>query len=207
MSTSTWAVSGRSALLVGLLLWVYLVGRNVLRRHPPRRRAQVAPRPLPHLGGGHRRILHGRTDVGPAHQPGHRRILALVGGPSVGGGFLRGLRDTVIIIFLFARLKLIRPSHRRHGGPPLLDHLSWPAESSARCITCTSPARRRRSSRSARSSARWRSSRWCLSGSRPGRICKLSRAAPLGAALQVADLLLRLGRVLEHGRRRACSAS
>ena len=40
----------------------------------------------------HSLLLLSWTHPGTAHQPGHRRVLALVGGPPVGGGLLRGLR-------------------------------------------------------------------------------------------------------------------
>jgi hypothetical protein len=81
-------------LFVGLLLWVFLVVRAIrpALSQPGEQRTEAVAVSVPGVGGGHWPVLRCRPDLGAAHAPVHRRILAVVGRSPVGGGVLRGLR-------------------------------------------------------------------------------------------------------------------
>ena len=75
-------------LFVGLLIWLFLVvraTRPALKTTGEHRSLLVA---FPAFRRRHRTLLRSGPDVGTAHAPHHRGILALVGGASLGGRLL-----------------------------------------------------------------------------------------------------------------------
>ncbi len=159
-NTSTSAASGRSSCSSACSSGSFLMGRALwpALRKPGENRHLLAlflissPAIALFYGAG---LMWGRQT-----QPGHRRVLALVGGAPLGRRLLRGLRHRGDRLPVHphgpAATRPPRPRRCSSRRPS-----SSPAASSARSTTCTSPARRRRSSRWAPSSARWKSCRWC----------------------------------------------
>ncbi len=84
---------------------------------------------------------------------------------------------TAVMALLFTRLGLLRDASAttRCCSPR---SCSCPAACSARCTTCTSSARRRRWSRWARASARWKWCRWPTSASRRTTPTSSGKATP-----------------------------
>ena len=110
-------------LFTGLLIWLGLVVRAVR----PAVKTSGEHKPLLWLfmmsAGGDRRVLWRRPRVGSAHPPIDGRILALVGGSSLGRGILRGLRYNRDRVFLHSP-GLDPPRVRCQGRSALGDHLS-----------------------------------------------------------------------------------
>ena len=159
-------------------------------------------------GRRHRRdcpVLRCRTDVGPAYALVDGRVLAVVGRAFVGRGVLRGLRHDGHRLRLHATesdstrrrgrggaavghdLSLGR--HHRHLPSPVLFRHADRGPGLGIGLQC--PGSR------AAGAGRLR---------RHGRPAALQNFA-LGSAIQVADLFLRRGGVLEYGRAPGCSAS
>ena len=95
-------------------------------RHAPgpqgQRRAPQSALALPAVRRRHRTLLRRGPDMGPAHAPFHRGILALVGGASLGGRLLRSLRHYRDRVLLHAaRPDPARPC--RQVGAALGHHL------------------------------------------------------------------------------------
>ena len=142
-STSTSGRFWQIFLFVGLFLWLGLMVRALwpaLRRPDENRHAAGA---VPARLGGDRAVLRRRADVRHGStQPRDRRVLALVGGPPLGRGLLRGLRhgrrspSSSPAWACCARATATRRGAVRH------QRSSCPAASSARSTTSTSPARR-----------------------------------------------------------------
>ena len=107
-------------LFVGLLIWLFLVVRAMRPGAQGRRRAAQPALPLPALRRRHRPLLRRGPDLGPAHAPLHRRILALVGGPPLGGRLLRSLRHHRHRLLLHAPRP--DPSGVRRQGRAALGH-------------------------------------------------------------------------------------
>ena len=152
--------------------------------------------------GRHRPALRRGTELGTAHAPVDGRVLALVGGASLGGRLLRGLRhhgDRLL-------LRAAEPDPAGaggQGGAAFGDASTWPAASSAPATTSTSPG-------TPTVALAWGSVFSALEVVPLTLVAYLGprrsaarQAHHLGGALQVADLLLRRGRLLEHGGRRA----
>ena len=78
----------QAALLVGLLLWLFLIFRTASPGTQGERAAAIADLSLSVLYGGHRILLHAGTVLGNADEPLRRRILAVVGRASLGRGIL-----------------------------------------------------------------------------------------------------------------------
>ncbi len=79
-------------LFIGLMLWLFLVGRALLAGDARQEGRRVDRRPAVPVHGGDRPALRRRPDVGRAHPYRDGRVLALVGGAPVGGRLLRGVR-------------------------------------------------------------------------------------------------------------------
>ena len=169
------------ALLVGLLLWLLLMAARHSAGAQAARRAAADPDAVPHREHGDRRVLRRRARLRAAHQSGDGRVLAVVGRAPLGRGFFE-VFATVVIAFLFARLKLVRlrtageaaravlddlprGRHHRHAAPPLLlrhaDHSCW---------------------RSARCSARWKSCPLLFVGFEAWQNLQLSQRPAVGLA-------------------------
>ena len=144
-------------LFVGLLIWLFLVVRATLSGPQGKWRTSQPAVPLPALRRRHRAVLRSGPDVGTAYAPHHRGILALVGGPSLGGRVLRSLRHHRDRILLYAAgpdSSGVRRQSLRCSPP----RSSSRAASSEPAITCISPGRPRSPWHGVRFSARWK---WC----------------------------------------------
>ena len=90
----------QALLFVGLCIWLTLVIRSIRPALKVAGESKTLAVRLSDGCGRYRPVLRRGADVGPAHALVDRRILALVGGPPVGGGFLRGLchsRDRILL--------------------------------------------------------------------------------------------------------------
>ena len=150
-------------LFVGLFVWLGLmVARHAGRRSGSQDEQPAAARPVRCSRRSPSPLFYGAgPDVRPAQptSPSAEYWRWWVVHLWVEGFF--EVFATVVIAFLFTRLGLLRRSTATRRGAVLHDHLPRRAASSAPSTTSTSPARRRRCWRWARSSARWRSCRWC----------------------------------------------
>src|SRR5215469_11151115 len=81
------------SLFVGLVFWLWLMWRGLAPALRERSESQSGADALPDLRGGHSVVLRFGPDVRRTKPPRHRRVLALVSSPSVGGGLLRGVRN------------------------------------------------------------------------------------------------------------------
>ena len=165
------------------------------------RRQPIAARNVRDRVGRHRPLLRRRADVGPPDQPGDRRVLALVGGPPLGRRLLRGLRHRRDRVSLFVRLGLLRTRtataavlfstniflfggiigtfhHLYFTGTPTAILALGATFSALEVVPLV------------------------LMGFEAYHNLTLSRAKPWLQGLQVADLVLYRGRLLEPGRRR-----
>ena len=115
-------------------------------------------------------------------------------------GFFEVFATAVIALPVHAARPAAR-EHARRSRCCSRPSSSWPAACSARCITCTSPARRPRWSRSARASRALEVVPLAFIGFEAYHTCKLGQATPWMAALPLADPVLHRGGVLEPGRR------
>ncbi len=83
-STSTSARVWQIALLIGLFLWLFLVGARDPAGAAAEGRAAADPDAVPDLLGRDRRLLRRRARLRAAHEPRDRRVLALVGRSPLG---------------------------------------------------------------------------------------------------------------------------
>ena len=129
-------------LFIGLMLWLVLVGRALWPaiRRGGEGRSIVGLLFLSTVAIG---LFYGAgLHVERAHLALDGRVLALVAGASVGGGLLRSVRDGGDRVPVHAARAAARNA-RRPSPCCSPRSCSWRAACSARCITCTSPARRR----------------------------------------------------------------
>ena len=147
-------------LFVGLTFWLWLMWRGTEAGAGAPRREPFAADAVSDFEHRHSAVLRGRPDVRPAQPAHHRRVLALVGGSSLGGRLLRSVRHRG------DRL----PAHSAetafdfdcHASSVVLDRRSTcRAASSEPSITCTSPELPDSCWRWEPCSARSKWCRWC----------------------------------------------
>ena len=193
-------------LFVGLLFWVFLLGRALW---PALKKPSETPRPDRHgvpVGHLHRRLLRHLAHLGPAHALLDGRVLALVAGAPVGGRLLRGVRHRRDRAASSPSLGLVRAASANRaivaetivflfgGILGTLHHLYWTGTptsviavgavfSALEVVPLT------------------------LIGLEALQTYRRSQGRALAGRLQVAHPVLRRRGLLEHASARACSAS
>jgi nitric oxide reductase subunit B len=188
-------------LFVGLLFWVTLLGRGLMPalKTPSESRGLIAMVFLAALV--HRRLLRHLAHLGQTHALRDDRVLALVAGAPVGGRLLRSVRHR-------RDRPAVHPPGPDPRQPPPTAPSCWKpscscsAASSARCTTCTSPARPPSVIAIGAMFSALEVVPLAMIGVEAYRNYQRSQGCALGAGLQVVDSVLHRGGLLERGRRR-----